>query len=368
MSLDSLSSTQRGAARAAFHLGRNPYLVRLWQRFAIDEAGLGSQQEFPCSVYPVVGQIHEFPDPLFHVVDGALHELAVAGSLTPTILIEIRRRLDRLELGCREMYRLLRQNTQDSVSKTFWELGWDYDRLTELLDHVLPSNSDLTAWKDLGVLIGSGYMDVYLFTLWPWRLESLGSLVSSELQELQVHVDLLRQLDLKADPAWRVHGIEAPGWSLFEEVKETLKKLDDAAVRLLDTVEPDAPLIVINEQARCLTFLGEELRFSAFKARARGGLKCYIELARSPQTEVSYSDLTERAGLTVEPERLREYFSGFWKELSGPAKRFSSDPRSQHFDTRLIMRGFVENRRSQYRKGVEGTYCLAVGERWVQFV
>ena len=104
---------------------------------------------------------------------------------------------------------------------------------------------------------------------------------------------------------------------------------------------------------------GHEFRFKEFKGHAQAGLKCFLFLAKHPQSWVLRSAIIEGAGISVEPERLPSDISHFRGVVAPAAKpyaqRFAGQQRREADDAFI-----VGKKTPRHESGAEGAYKLAI--------
>jgi len=150
------------------------------------------------------------------------------------------------------------------------------------------------------------------------------------------------------------------------EVAKQLINLDKIVRDSLQRPEPPEPILEIDEQRETLVFLGRTFSYSCFaKEFANGGLRMFLAMAKQPSVKLTYKELQEAAGISVDNKQVVGYLcrvrSILTRTLRNSAAESSKFPCSRRTDG-----AFIKHYRS--RAGSEARYSLDISPTRVRIL
>lgn len=323
------------SAWAAYILGYNPAHIEVWENRidGINDDGPAVFEDRWSDLYPLS---KDPPEEYFNELDDALLELVIHERIRPDVLVELHRIWDAVRQSCRALAECM---CRDRMPATWpYNLLWrDWHKLTL---HAL--NSDTVAkWFRLGAQMGELLLERVGNSDLRAKLPDLpdfGVLSADERLTKQVSLLSRRHAEYK-QLSERDASLE--GSTDIEEqsdIQEDLRDIETSYLlswltlhgniveSLIGEQEQEQPLLIIDEPRKLIRLLGQEFQFAHFKApKAKGGLRCFLVLAETPNKPLKASKVVSQARLRARKEALPAYLSAFRAVVKNAVRAYRGD-------------------------------------------
>jgi len=380
------------ALRAAYLLGRHPAVLEIWLEFL---RGIASDPIIPWESpfdewWPAPDEtpweLEDFND--------ALCELAALPGVDIAALVELHRSWDRLTDRCSEMAEMVEVDNREEVENLYWAAVKDSMATQRWAQRLIPPGSELSAWlrfgASLGQLILRGLQDRPEVDVPSIEIPGMLGAASSADTELRATTELQRKVRLLDEAQQELSRLTAGNVDCYSPVQQALSAaflaaggslaniaqlrsdLTDAAVGLDNQLReafsasvPVQPLLEINDPGNAMVFLGERFTYSQFPSDTKGGLECFLVMARKPGQKFTYEELKQATNRECEEQQLHAYMSRFRSVVKSAINRYLANHSGEL--ARDAGRAFIRAWRGRGR-GPQRGYMCTLNPRLIRYL
>lgn len=320
-------------ALAAYNLGRDPFLLRVWPEYiswaifpdsaaavAGDDAEFDTEEETPGKRRTRLRQAQkqrmqrqaqlrdegrDVLPPDLAELENSLIELSRAGAIEGVGVVELHLALDRLRNLFQAILRAYRATDQDELEWLLMREEQPWHDLVDMTKTAVQSNPDAQRWCKFGFWMGK----CLACTSFPNPRE----ITESDLKQLG---KAAKELAPGGAAPWHKPVVKFlkvakigphDDWQSQLRLAASALIAADAAIReALENAAGAVPWLIIDHFRGEIVLFGQSLPFTNFVSR---GLKLFLVLASRPSQNVEERELLKLAGLKTKPYTLASYIS-----------------------------------------------------------
>jgi len=314
-----------GAAemRAAYIVGRNPYLLQGWVQSVGEIAGHGNDRpwewEYPHTLFG--DSFSDWPGYFYSDLNDAMRTLVTAHLVDPAVLVEMHRELDIVCQDCTDVAYYASADLREKINEVFWPALRSISIAASMGEHLIVNGPErVHALQRLGNYIGKLLADLAYYWDYQPFIPVLRKTTALAIElfapETPAIVGLQKLFPVVDKPCLAVP------WASRKELLKCLELLDGWIIDQNPVPESVEPYIILDYRQQKLTFLGVEIPFTEFaKANAQGGLEIMRVLIRCPGTPIAVKDIIAKSNSSADAAQIYAYLARFRSVLRG-SKRF----------------------------------------------